>query len=145
MPRRWSLSSTCIACWGRAVCPKQLSSRIILVPWPTADAAHGWLGLLTAHVSEIRDLPLPTSGAQATADASGWSQTFVENNEIVRLVDLDRLLSPAIASNWPEYSPHEPGNSYRTAAPTCRAGCQFARSQCAADGRGGPTTSTGHR
>lgn len=79
---------------GAGACPELLSSRIILVPWPAADSTHGWLGLLAAHVSDIRELPLPTSGAPTATASSGGGQAIIENNEIVRLVDLDRLLSP---------------------------------------------------
>jgi chemotaxis-related protein WspB len=79
---------------GAGACPELLSSRIILIPWPETDSTHGWLGLLAAQVSDIREIP--TSGAPSAQDQSGWGQAIIENNEIVRLVDLDRLLSPAM-------------------------------------------------
>ncbi len=81
---------------GAGACPEQLSSRIILVPWPDASSTHGWLGLLAAQVSEIRDLPPPSTAAPSAVEASEWGHTIIENNQILRLVDLERLLSPAM-------------------------------------------------
>ena len=43
---------------GAGECPSQLSSRIIVVPWQHQDLPPGWLGLLAAHVSEIRQIQI---------------------------------------------------------------------------------------
>ncbi|HVU88079.1 MAG TPA: chemotaxis protein CheW [Pirellulales bacterium] len=81
---------------GAGACPEQLSSRIILVPWPEADSSHRWLGLLAAQVSGIRDLPETASVAENAAERAEWGKPVLDGGKIIRLVDLERLLSPSM-------------------------------------------------
>ncbi|MES1213023.1 MAG: chemotaxis protein CheW [Singulisphaera sp.] len=82
---------------GAGDCPHELSSRIILVPWPRAAAGdQGWLGLLAARVSEIRDVPAPPSDEQSVSDRPELGPAIVDRDEILRVVDLERLLPPEV-------------------------------------------------
>ncbi len=95
---------------GAGECPARLSSRIIVVPWQYSTDRPGWLGLLAASVSEIRELQPPSpsaSGASIISHAdhgngSGLDSepdlgpAFVDRGELLRLLDLDRLLPAAV-------------------------------------------------
>jgi chemotaxis-related protein WspB len=81
---------------GAGDSPHQLSSRIILLPWPRAGGAQGSLGLLAAHVSEIREIPLTTVEPADTITRPELGPAVVDRGEIVRLLDVDRLLTPPI-------------------------------------------------
>ncbi len=80
---------------GSGECPVQLSSRIILVPWPPVGA-QGYLGLLAANVSEIRDIPAPAVDTSPVSAQPMLGPAVVEQSEIVRLLDLERLLPAAV-------------------------------------------------
>lgn len=94
---------------GAGDCPARLSSRIIVVPWQFSPGHQGWLGLLAANVSEIREIPLPhgvpsdgTSAAPAVAVRDGASAepdlgpAFVDQGQTLRLFDLARLLPASL-------------------------------------------------
>jgi chemotaxis-related protein WspB len=81
---------------GSGECPVQLSSRIILVPWPPVEGAQGYLGLLAANVSEIRDIPAPAKDTSPVSAQPMLGPAVVEHGEIVRLLDLERLLPAAV-------------------------------------------------
>ena len=83
---------------GAGDCPSQLSSRIIVVPWQHRHQPPCWVGLLAGHVSEIRELPAPAHSASdpsLPADPE-LGPAILDGNEIVRLLDLDRLLPEAV-------------------------------------------------
>jgi chemotaxis-related protein WspB len=93
---------------GGTECPRQLSTRIILVPRPL-DGQERLLGLLASQVAEVREMEPPrsssllveTDGANGIADPSapgrlhqpGLGPISVDKGSIVRLLDLDRFLS----------------------------------------------------
>jgi chemotaxis-related protein WspB len=77
-------------------CPDALSSRIILVPAPGGGPAD-LLGLQAAQVADIRELPEETprfTGGSAPGRPDLGS-LLVEGGEIVRLLDVARLLPEA--------------------------------------------------
>jgi chemotaxis-related protein WspB len=78
---------------GAAECPPHLSTRIILVPH-VLDGAERLFGLLAAQVADIREMA-PPSQAQTRLAVPGQPDlgpVLVTGNEIVHLVELDRLL-----------------------------------------------------
>jgi chemotaxis-related protein WspB len=86
---------------GAGECPPQLSSRIILVPWSRGAEAQGWLGLLAAHVSEIRDVALTDVAATSTTNAAAGTEPdlgriVLDQGQVLRILDLDRLITPSV-------------------------------------------------
>jgi chemotaxis-related protein WspB len=75
-------------------CPCQLSSRIMVVPWQYLHLPQGWLGLLAAHVSEIREIPVspPAPADRSPPQEPNLGATIIDQGRIVRVLDLDRLL-----------------------------------------------------
>lgn len=82
---------------GAGECPQRLSSRIILVPWQQGDLPPGWLGLLAARVSEIREIasPPPATNSPPAAEPD-LGPVVVDGGEVLRVLDLDRLLTPEV-------------------------------------------------
>jgi chemotaxis-related protein WspB len=83
---------------GAGECPPQLSSRIILVPWSRGAEGQGWLGLLAARVSEIRDIALPTATAEAPSGVAepDLGPIVLDQGAVLRVLDLDRLITPDV-------------------------------------------------
>jgi chemotaxis-related protein WspB len=81
---------------GAGECPAALSSRIILVPTP-AEGTAGLLGLLAAQVADVRELPAdaPRLPSPCTPGQPDFGPMTVEGGEVLRLVDLRRLLPEA--------------------------------------------------
>jgi chemotaxis-related protein WspB len=77
-------------------CPPNLSTRLILVPH-TIGGQERLIGLLAAHVADLRDIhPLTQVPAPRTnPDQPDLGPVFVDGNEIIHLVEPDRLLPEA--------------------------------------------------
>jgi len=73
---------------GAGVCPTQLSSRIILVPYPRGT--DGLVGLLAAQVADIRELPTPDSPFRTTT--RGFGPPLADGAAVIRLLDANQLL-----------------------------------------------------
>ncbi|HEY4310577.1 MAG TPA: chemotaxis protein CheW [Pirellulales bacterium] len=81
---------------GAGDCPQQLSSRIILLPWPQAGGTEGSLGLLAAHVSEIHEITHSSVEPAGAVTRPELGPAIIDRGEITRLLDIDRLLTPSI-------------------------------------------------
>jgi chemotaxis-related protein WspB len=81
---------------GAGDCPQQLSSRIIILPWPQSGGIEGSLGLLAAHVSEIHEITPSTAEPAAAVTRPELGQAIIDRGAITRLLDIDRLLTPSI-------------------------------------------------
>jgi chemotaxis-related protein WspB len=73
---------------GFGECPPHLSSRIILVPYPSGTDQ--LVGLLATQVAEIRELSL---GPASTTAKTGYGPPQADGNGTLRLLDPDRLLA----------------------------------------------------
>jgi chemotaxis-related protein WspB len=78
---------------GAGECPPHLSTRIILVS-NTRAGAEQLLGLLATQVADIRDMPAPAPSAVSLTvpGQPDLGTVLVHGQEIVHLVELDRLL-----------------------------------------------------
>jgi chemotaxis-related protein WspB len=83
---------------GADECPSQLSSRIIVVPWQHPDLPCGWLGLLAAHVSDIREIQVPSHAPSGTScpGEPDLGPAMIDRGEILRVLDLERLMPEAV-------------------------------------------------
>ena len=83
---------------GAGDCPSQLSSRIIVVPWEYPHLPPSWLGLLAAHVSEIREIQPPPHAPRGTlpGDEAELGPAMIDGEEILRVLDVERLLPAAV-------------------------------------------------
>jgi chemotaxis-related protein WspB len=80
---------------GAAECPPNLSMRLILVPYRTGDQER-LIGLLATRVADLRDIePPPPAPSRATRDQPDLGPVLVNGNEIIHLVEPDRLLPEA--------------------------------------------------
>lgn len=81
---------------GAGACPASLSSRIILVPGP-GEGMTDLLGLLAAEVADIRELPAdtPRLPSLCTPGQPDFGPMAVEGGEVLRLVEMNRLLPQA--------------------------------------------------
>jgi chemotaxis-related protein WspB len=79
---------------GSGECPPHLSSRIILTPLRGGQLA----GLLAAQVAEIRECEGKRTCALGTEDeqAPEFGSVIVEGEQMLRLVDPELLLPPAL-------------------------------------------------
>jgi chemotaxis-related protein WspB len=78
---------------GVGECPVRLSTRIILVPH-VFDRQERLVGLLAAKVADVREMPLPpaTPNGLVAAGRPDLGPVLVDGQEIIHLVELDRLL-----------------------------------------------------
>ena len=78
---------------GAGECPVHLSTRIILVPHRVRGQEQ-LVGLLAAKVAEVREMPTAsaTPHGLGAADRLDLGPVLVDGQEIIRLVELDRLL-----------------------------------------------------
>jgi chemotaxis-related protein WspB len=78
---------------GAGECPGQLSTRIILVPYPVGGREQ-LVGLLASEVSEIRDMRPPAQAPMrlSTPDQPDLGPVVADGREIVHIAELDRLL-----------------------------------------------------
>jgi len=74
---------------GDGDCPPHLSSRIILVPFPSGSER--LVGLLAAQVADIRELAVPP--ADSTGPFCGLSSPMADGVAVLRVLDADRLLA----------------------------------------------------
>lgn len=74
---------------GAGDCPPHLSSRIILVPYPSGSES--LVGLLATQVAEIRELPAPP--ADSTEPSHGLGPPMADGATVLRMLDADRLLA----------------------------------------------------
>jgi chemotaxis-related protein WspB len=82
---------------GAGDCPPLLSSRIILVPYGTAEQEQ-LVGLLAAEVAEAREVE-PPSRVSLPAGAPGQPDpgpVLVEGGNLLHLVEIDRLLPETV-------------------------------------------------
>ena len=73
---------------GAGTCPTQLSSRIILVPYPRGT--DGLVGLLASQVADIRELSTPDAPYRTTAQ--GLGPPLPDGAAVIRLLDASQLL-----------------------------------------------------
>jgi chemotaxis-related protein WspB len=78
---------------GAGECPTQLSTRIVLVPYPS-DGRERLVGLLASQVSEIREMQPPSQAPTrlSAPDQPDLGPVVADGREIVHVVELDRLL-----------------------------------------------------
>jgi chemotaxis-related protein WspB len=80
---------------GAGDCPPHLSSRIILVPYPTAGKDR-LLGLLAAQVADLRELrPANEALHLPGGESADLGPVLADAEGVLRLLDLDRLLPAA--------------------------------------------------
>jgi chemotaxis-related protein WspB len=81
---------------GAGECQPNLSTRLILVPH-TIGGQQRLIGLLAAHVADLRDIQPPTqvSAPRTSLDQTDLGPVLVDGNEIIHLVEPDRLLPEA--------------------------------------------------
>jgi len=73
---------------GAGECPAHLSSRIVLVQWPSDSDR--LVGLLATQVADIRDLPAPPSDADSP---QGFGPPVADGQAMIRHLNVDRLLA----------------------------------------------------
>jgi chemotaxis-related protein WspB len=73
-------------------CPYQLSSRIILVPYP-AGSDH-LVGLLASQVADVQDIPVEAT-AEPVGTPFGLGPSVADGTTILRILDPDRLFTTA--------------------------------------------------
>jgi chemotaxis-related protein WspB len=78
---------------GAIECPAELSSRIVLIHHDSAAGGTSLLGLLAAHVADIREVDAGRAAPQPHRgqDAVDLGPTLVDGTTIMRLLDPDRL------------------------------------------------------
>jgi chemotaxis-related protein WspB len=78
---------------GAGECPPNLSTRIILVPHALGGEVR-LVGLLASRVADLRDIrpPAGSPGRGTTTDQPDLGPVLVDGNEIIHLVEPDRLL-----------------------------------------------------
>jgi chemotaxis-related protein WspB len=76
---------------GIGDCPPHLSSRIILVPDPAAGAG-GLVGLLAAQVDKLQEVSPSAPTSFTESGRADLGPVVAEGKEILRLLDLERLL-----------------------------------------------------
>ena len=82
---------------GAGECPAHLSSRIILVPFPGDPA--GLVGLLAAHVSDIRDLDEPPADSSSgDPELPDLGRMVVGPDGVLHVASLERLLPASVRS-----------------------------------------------
>jgi chemotaxis-related protein WspB len=87
---------------GAGPCPAHLSSRIIIVPH-TWQGEERLFGLLAAQVADIREVN-PADGRTARLTEPGrpdLGPLLADGGGLLRLLDLDRLLAPALLPGLP--------------------------------------------
>ncbi len=92
---------------GGGECQPQLSARIILVP-QTFAGGERLVGLLAARVDDVREMPLPAhSPTHLLAPGQpDLGPVLADGAEVVRLVDVDRLL-PQLYEREPALAPRD--------------------------------------
>ncbi len=73
---------------GAGDCPPHLSSRIVLVPYPSGSDR--LVGLLATQVAEIRELPSPAENLESE---NGLGPPMVDGTGVLRVLDPDRLIA----------------------------------------------------
>lgn len=85
---------------GAGECPPHLSSRIILVPLTSDEenAPPPMLGLLAAHVADIREISAPRAAParRTPGDQPDLGLPLVDHEGILHLLDLGRLLPDSV-------------------------------------------------
>ncbi|MBX7103884.1 MAG: chemotaxis protein CheW [Gemmataceae bacterium] len=78
---------------GAGECPPELSSRIVLIHRDDSSGTANLLGLLAAHVADIREIDGDLTAAQPLSgrEAINLGPTLVDGTTIMRLLDPDRL------------------------------------------------------
>lgn len=76
---------------GAGECPQYLSSRIVLVRYPSQDSQR-LLGLLAAQVADLRELPDAMLNGGGGQSARG--RVLADGTGVLHLLELDRLLPP---------------------------------------------------
>src|SRR5215831_9725094 len=79
---------------GAGDCPPHLSSRIVLVPDPAAGEGR-LVGLLAAQVDNLQEVKATASTSFTTPGRADLGPVVAEGTDIVRLLDLERLLPDA--------------------------------------------------
>ena len=74
---------------GAGDCPPHLSSRIVLVPYPSGSDR--LVGLLATQVAEIRELL--ASPAENLESENGLGPPMVDGTGVLRVLDPDRLIA----------------------------------------------------
>ncbi len=84
---------------GAGECLPNLSTRLILVPHRIGGQER-LVGLLASRVADLRDIEPPAQAATpgATRDHPDFGAVLVNGNDIIHLVEPDRLLPEAYAS-----------------------------------------------
>ena len=81
---------------GSGECPVQLSSRIILVPWPPIAGRKGGSACWRPTSRKFAISRRPLSSAPSASAQPMLGPTVVEQGAMIRLLDLEHLLPPAV-------------------------------------------------
>jgi chemotaxis-related protein WspB len=93
---------------GVGDCPAHLSSRIILVPYPSHDDGR-LLGLLASDVADLQEVDADASTGTRwhEEDKPDFGSALAESTRVLRLVDLERLLPESMYGRLPSLTRRE--------------------------------------